>query len=125
MFNKFRPTKVIVDKVEDISLLLKYLPSSVTYLRITFADQQCIMNQDETPRKFKQLALYNCKQTLDILSKHATATESLIIDSKCLEEPGVIDYLTQLDCKLTQRILQSQFNSTKLYQCRFHTYLCS
>ncbi|TNV82949.1 hypothetical protein FGO68_gene358 [Halteria grandinella] len=99
MFSKFRPTEVSVRRVEDISQLLQYMPSSVQCLHLEFAAQNLIQTQNETPRKFKILTLQKCKQILEILSKHATATESLTIDSECLDEPGVIDYLTQMDCQ--------------------------
>ncbi|TNV83286.1 hypothetical protein FGO68_gene7359 [Halteria grandinella] len=116
LFNlsKFRPTKMSVYDLKGISLLFKNLPSSVTCLQLSFANQYLILDQDkrQTPRKFRSLRLSECKQTLDILSKHATATESLTIDSECLEELGVIDYLTKMDCK--QIIVIQNRNQRKL-----------
>ncbi|TNV73576.1 hypothetical protein FGO68_gene4647 [Halteria grandinella] len=94
----FRPIKMEIRYCKDISQLFKLLPHSVADLTIDFRFDNhlsfvCLFH------KLRKLKLLNCKLTLDILSRFATAIESLTIDGNCLELPGVMEYLAQMDCK--------------------------
>ncbi|TNV80614.1 hypothetical protein FGO68_gene11331 [Halteria grandinella] len=81
---------------QNFSKLLTELPRSVNDLTLDYSTGS---NESECgkTRKFRKLKLLNCKNTLHILSRYAA--ESLTIDGECLLQPGVIEYLTQMDCK--------------------------
>ncbi|TNV83445.1 hypothetical protein FGO68_gene2222 [Halteria grandinella] len=83
----------------NIPQLFKDLPPSVNDLTLNCGDETIESEYGKNIRKFKKLKLYLFKCTLDILSIYATATQSLTIDGECLQQPGVIQYLTQMDCK--------------------------
>ncbi|TNV83711.1 hypothetical protein FGO68_gene812 [Halteria grandinella] len=102
MLSKFRPIKVTVFDCVDIPLLYKHLPSSVTSLKIYGEDDEFVQSDYPAPRVFKELSvasLSNYEDIMIILRKYATATESLTIEWICLEVPGVIDYLMEMNCK--------------------------
>ncbi|TNV83156.1 hypothetical protein FGO68_gene593 [Halteria grandinella] len=97
-FSKFRPIKMKISNYFDVTELFKNLPSSVTCLNLD-GGMYCYNEYTCQLRKFKKLTIQSRYMTLDILQRYATATESLSIDGLGLKQPGVIDYLTQMDCK--------------------------
>ncbi|TNV82898.1 hypothetical protein FGO68_gene7630 [Halteria grandinella] len=96
MLNLFQPQKVRIHDCDDIAYLFQRLPTSVTWLELTNCKK---LRNNPVNRKFKKLRLFNCYYTLDILTKCATATESLTVDTQSLNLPVVLDYLSQLECK--------------------------
>ncbi|TNV83257.1 hypothetical protein FGO68_gene8231 [Halteria grandinella] len=97
IFSKFRPFKMRIWDCQNIPYLLLHLPSSV--IQLTLANRDCsIEGECGGIRKFMKLKLSQ-KYMLDVLSRFATATQTLTIQSECLEWPGVIEYLAQMDCK--------------------------
>ncbi|TNV83234.1 hypothetical protein FGO68_gene4072 [Halteria grandinella] len=99
LFSKFRPIKMVISGCTDILLLFQLIPHSVADLTLHFDFGNHLSFEGVCIRKFRKLKLLNCEQTLDILSRFVTATESLTINDNCLEEPGVLEYLAQMDCK--------------------------
>ncbi|TNV83283.1 hypothetical protein FGO68_gene5398 [Halteria grandinella] len=99
LFSKFRPIKMEIRECTDILLLSISIPHSVVDLTLNFQYSNPLSFEGVCIRKFKQPKLLYCKQTLDILSRFATATESLTIEVHCLEEPGVMEFLAQMECK--------------------------
>ncbi|TNV83338.1 hypothetical protein FGO68_gene8411 [Halteria grandinella] len=118
LFSQFRPIKIKIDKFQDIPQLFKLLPHSVTELTLLSSDHSTFVGDYGGIRKFRKLKLLYCEQTLEILSKYATATESLTIDAISLEQPGVMVYIAKVDCKqiivrtsiLFEKKLQKFFN---------------
>ncbi|TNV73612.1 hypothetical protein FGO68_gene8233 [Halteria grandinella] len=99
LFSKFRPIKMEIEKCKDIPQLFKLLPHSVADLTLYNNKSLSFEGECGGIRKFRKLKLLNYRQTLDILSRFATATESLTIEDDCLWQPGVMEYLAQMDCK--------------------------
>ncbi|TNV74666.1 hypothetical protein FGO68_gene12051 [Halteria grandinella] len=99
VFSKFRPIKMEIRQCLDIPQLFQLIPHSVIDLTLNFKDNNPLSFEGVCIRKFRKLKLQNFEQTLDILSRFATATESLIINVNCLQEPGVMECLAKMDCK--------------------------
>ncbi|TNV83372.1 hypothetical protein FGO68_gene6842 [Halteria grandinella] len=108
MFSKFRPMKMKINSCKNIPQLFKDVPPSVTSLTLHF--DEVIEGCCGGIRKFKILKLLNCKRTLNILTRYATATDSLTINEECLSQPGVIKYLKQIDCKQIIVVKGNLFN---------------
>ncbi|TNV83307.1 hypothetical protein FGO68_gene14314 [Halteria grandinella] len=100
VFSKCKPTQMEINDCVNIPQLFIDLLPSVNHLTLKGGRDQYIESESgNNVRKFRKLKLFSCKYTLDMLSIYATVTESLTIDGDCLQQPGVIEYLTQMDCK--------------------------
>ncbi|TNV83255.1 hypothetical protein FGO68_gene7554 [Halteria grandinella] len=96
VFCKFRPIILKLEQFHDIPQLFELIPHSVAKLSLI----ECSLSLEGDCgriRKFRKLKVLDCKNNLKILSR--LATDSLTIDDNCLNEPGVIKYLSQMDCK--------------------------
>ncbi|TNV83495.1 hypothetical protein FGO68_gene10285 [Halteria grandinella] len=122
VFSQFRPIKIKISDCSNISQLFEHIPRSVAELTLYLDSLNTLSFEGVCGgvRKFRKLNLFKCKIYLKILSGFATATETLTIEEESLAEPGVIEFLTQMDCKqiiVSTKNLEDQ-NLRQFFHCQ-------